>query len=88
MKRFLVIDAGRKAYSASDVGETMTVGDLIGILSGLDEDTPVVVGNDNDGRGYGWYTYGALHYGDLCDWEEAENDEEEEILDRSRGIDM
>lgn len=55
--RFVSIDGKRTAYSPTDIVEkvgTLTVGELIEILSGFDEDLPVVLNNDNG------YTYGEI----------------------------
>ena len=54
MKSVLVIDTQREGYGVDQIRETMTVGDLIAILQGLDEDMPIYTGHDNR------YTYGGL----------------------------
>lgn len=55
--RFVSIDGKRTAYNPVDIVEycdTLTVGELIEILSGFDDDLPVVLNNDNG------YTYGEI----------------------------
>lgn len=55
-KTVITIEGRRDAYSADDlIGRTMNVGELISILEQYDEDTPVMLDNDNG------YTYGAIH---------------------------
>ena len=41
------IDSRRDGYSPSQCHDTMTVGELIDILSQYDEDQPVYIRNDN-----------------------------------------
>ena len=48
------IDSRRDGYSPSQCHGTMTVGELIDILSQYDEDQPVYIRNDNG------YTYGSV----------------------------
>ena len=48
------IDSRRDGYSPSQCHDTMTVGELIDILSQYDEDQPVYIRNDNG------YTYGNI----------------------------
>ena len=48
------IDSRRDGYSPSQCHDTMTVGELIDILSQYDEDQPVYIRNDNG------YTYGSV----------------------------
>lgn len=64
----IIIEAEREGYSPKQIERTMTVGELISLLSDYDEDTPIIFSHD---RGY---TYGALK-----EWNISEvNDEEEE----------
>lgn len=53
MKR-LILEAVRDTYSTNQINYTMTVGDLISLLSDFDEDTPVYLSHDNG------YTFGAV----------------------------
>lgn len=68
--QYISIEGNRTSYTPTDIVEkvgTLTVGELIEILSGFDEDLPVVLNNDNG------YTYGEIvEYG----IEEAEYNEE------------
>ena len=50
----LYIEGRRSGYSPDDCGKTLTVGELIEILSDFDEDLPVYLRNDNG------YTYGNI----------------------------
>lgn len=55
--QYISIEGTRTAYSPIDIVDkvgTLTVGELIEILSGFDEDLPVVLNNDNG------YTYGEI----------------------------
>lgn len=54
MKEILILDAEREGYSVKQINRTVTVGELIGILTGYDEDTPIYLSHD---RGY---TYGGI----------------------------
>lgn len=75
---YIEIGARRDAYSVEDIiKRTLTVGELIEILEGFDESSPVVLSHD------GGYTYGALHESRITaeetDVELDEDCEEEEI---------
>lgn len=50
----LFIEGNRNGYCASQCGKTLTVGELIEILSEFDDDRPVFLRNDNG------YTYGSI----------------------------
>ena len=55
--QYISIEGTRTAYAPTDIVNkvgTLTVGELIEILSGFDEDLPVVLNNDNG------YTYGEI----------------------------
>mgnify|MGYP001550022449 CR=1 FL=1 len=65
----LFIDAGRTGYTPDQCGTTLTVGDLIDILSIYDEDTPVFLRHD------GGYTYGAITERDIEPAYDAESEE-------------
>ena len=58
MYNAVIIEGRRDAYSPMDVGETMTVGELIARLKEFDEDTLIFIGNDE--QSYGYYTYGRV----------------------------
>ncbi len=74
----LFINANNNGYEPSQCGRTITVGELINLLSDFDEDRPVYLRFD-DG-----YTYGSIgEYDfntaeDLGEFEEEEELEEEE----------
>lgn len=57
---YLEIDARRDAYRVDDViRRTLTVGELVDILEGYEDDTPIILSHD------GGYTYGALREGSI-----------------------
>ena len=60
----LCIEGRRSGYSPDGCGKTLTVGELIEILSDFDEDLPVYLRNDNG------YTYGSITERDIEDAEE------------------
>lgn len=60
------IDSRRDGYSPSQCHDTMTVGELIDILSQYDEDQPVYIRNDNG------YTYGSVQMDSVTEGEEDE----------------
>lgn len=55
----ILIEGARTGYSPEQIGSTMTVGKLIEYLQDYDEDTPVMLCNDNG------YTYGAITWGSI-----------------------
>lgn len=60
MRKYIEIKTLRSHYSAGDCfGRTLTVGDLINVLSQFDTDTPVVLSFDNG------YTYGGITDSDV-----------------------
>ena len=74
-KEVLTIDGRRDAYSIDQMlkyENTMTVGELIELLSNYDEDMPVMINNDNG------YTYGAIKEWDSFRVEESEEDYDED----------
>lgn len=73
-KTVLTIDGRRTGYSIDQVLEyegTMTVKELIEYLEQFDDDTPVLINNDNG------YTYGEIKESSFRD-EETEDEEETE----------
>ena len=58
-KEVIMLNTGHDGYSISQCGETMTVGELIAVLSEYDEDTEVFFKND-DGYTYGWVSEGRI----------------------------
>ena len=72
----VIINANREGYGIDQIRRTMTVRELMEILSQFDEDTPVFIGNDR--TDYGWYTYGGIREDDIEEKEEEEEEEEEE----------
>ena len=54
MKKAVVFESRREGYGIGQIGNPLTVGELIGMLEELDEDMLVIVGHDNE------YTYGTL----------------------------
>lgn len=66
----IIINTNRDGYAPNQIDYTLTVSDLIEALSECDPDTPVLFGNDWQGNG--WYTYGAIHWDDIREWQEDE----------------
>ena len=58
MYNAVIIEGRRDAYVPYQVGQTLTVGELIARLKEFDEDTLVFIGNDR--QSYGFYTYGRV----------------------------
>ena len=69
----IIINANREGYGMDQISKTLTVGDLIVLLSQYDGETPVYIGNDR--KDYGWYTYGGIREWDI---EEKEDEEDED----------
>ena len=59
MEKVLTLNTHRTCYGISQLGTTLTVGDLISLLQEFDEDTKVCFSNDNG------YTYGEINEYDL-----------------------
>ena len=53
-KEILFIEGRREAYAPDKIRHTMTVGELIAFLEDFDEDTLVMLNNDES------YTYGCI----------------------------
>ncbi len=68
----LIMEAERTGYAPDQIYSTLTVGELISILSDYDEDTPIYTSQDNG------YTYGGISYDSFRDFENDEDEEEEE----------
>ena len=64
----LYIEGRRSGYAPDDCGKTLTVGELIEILSDFDEDRPVYLRNDNG------YTYGSVQMDSVTEGEEDEDE--------------
>ena len=65
------IDSRRDGYSPRQCHDTMTVGELIDILSQYDEDQPVYIRNDNG------YTYGNITERTIIPSEDLEEGDDE-----------
>ena len=63
-KIYVCLKPNRDCYALSQMGETMTVRELIERLSEFDEDALVAFRNDNG------YTYGSISYDDIEEYEE------------------
>ena len=50
----ILINTMREGYEVDQIKSTMTAGELIELLQGYDEDTPIYLGFDNK------YTYGGI----------------------------
>lgn len=66
----IIINAERQGYGVDQIRRTMTVGELIAMLSDYDEDDEVYLGHDM--KSYGWYTYGGITEDDFLDDERCE----------------
>jgi|BioPla2DNA2_1021312.scaffolds.fasta_scaffold323822_1 hypothetical protein len=69
MKEILIMDTRRNGYSPDQCNKTITVGELIEILSEYDEDTEIYTSHDKG------YTYGNIT---SRDFETMDTDGEEE----------
>jgi hypothetical protein len=68
----LYIEGKRNEYGTDQCGRTLTVGELIALLSDFDEDMPVYLRNDNG------YTYGSITEIDFNTSEDLGEEDEEE----------
>ena len=71
MKEILYIDARREGYGIDQIGNTMTVGELIDYLSQFSEDALICLRHD------GGYTYGGINQHSFEEGEVYDEDEEE-----------
>ena len=55
----ILINTNREGYAVDQIRNTMTAGELIELLQGYDEDTPVYLGFDSQ------YTYGGIKEYDI-----------------------
>ena len=70
-KKRIFIEANREGYSPEQCERhTMTAGELRAYLEDYDDDTEIYISNDHG------YTYGSIHYDDIS--ERYEDEEEEE----------
>ena len=67
----LFINGNRNGYGMEQCGRTLSVGELIEILSNYDEETPVYLRNDNG------YTYGSITEWDINTPEDLGLEEED-----------
>lgn len=73
MKEAVKIEARREEYGISDIGYSLTVGELIDFLKeNYPEDMPIVISNDNG------YTYGRITRGSFGIVVEEPEEEEED----------
>lgn len=70
MAKALYIEGKRNGYDIDQCGRTLTVGELIDLLSEYDEDRPVYLRNDNG------YTYGSITTYDVHTHEEVFGEED------------
>ena len=60
----MIINVNHDCYETDRVGRTLTVSELVALLSEIiSDDTPVYFGNDR--RSNGWHTYGGITEGDF-----------------------
>ena len=64
----ILLETNRSGYSTDQIGNTLTVGELIGMLQDFDEDSPVYFSND------GGYTYGGLNWETIRDEYDKESE--------------
>ena len=67
----LYIEGKRNGYGTDQCGRTLTVGELIALLSDFDEDMPVYLRNDNG------YTYGNITERTIIPSEDLEEGDDE-----------
>ena len=72
MNKPLFINGNRNGYGPDRCGRTLTVGEMIALLSDFDEDRPVYLRNDNG------YTYGSITERDFNTSEDLGEEDEEE----------
>jgi hypothetical protein len=72
MSSKVIIEARRETYDMDAIGCSMTVGDLIKLLSEFDENAEVVLSHDNG------YTFGGIYTSDFSEVYDVEEDEYEE----------
>lgn len=71
-KSIITIEAHREGYAFEQIRHTMTVGRLKQLLEDYDDDTEIMVSNDNG------YTYGSIGSGDIVEhWFRRETEEDE-----------
>lgn len=59
MEKYLVLEANRTCYGLEQLGNTMTIGELIELLENYDSDMKICISNDNG------YTYGEINEEDF-----------------------
>ena len=70
MANIITIEGRREGYAPDQIKYTMTVGELIDYLSQFDEDSPVMLDNDNG------HTYGSISYDSFGEIEQGDEEEE------------
>ena len=75
--KYLMIEGRREGYGPDQLRKTMTVGELMDYLSQFDEDTPVILNNDN-GYTYGSITYESFEDGNFDEDGNREDNEDED----------
>lgn len=78
-KTYVILETERTGYAPSQLGSTLTVGELIEELEQYDEDTPVIFSNDNG------YTYGEIYWDTVREYEDEDEEDEEECEDEEEG---
>lgn len=68
-KLVVTIDGRRDGYGIDQIERTLTVIELIEYLEQYDDDTPIMINNDNG------YTYGAIRYDSFREEYDGEEDE-------------
>ena len=75
--KYLMIEGRREGYGPDQLRRTMTVGELIDYISQFDDDTPVILNNDN-GYTYGSITDSSFEEARFSDCGEREDDEDDD----------
>ena len=70
----LFIDVFSSDYSTGDAGDTLTVGQLIRLLNGMDKDLPVYIRETI----HRYYVYSGITEDALCCEEDKSNDDDDE----------
>lgn len=75
--KYLMIEGRREGYGPDQIRDTLTVGELIEYLSQFDEDTPVMLNNDN-GYTYGSITHDSFEEANFNENGDREGDEDDD----------
>ena len=77
-KTYVIMETARTGYAPSQLGSTLTVGELIEELEQYDDDMPIIFSNDNG------YTYGEIDLNTVrryTDYDDEDEEDEEDWCD-------